>query len=234
MRMKSSLLGGTFHLYDEKEYEMRIEYKGGVYVTEKAHGKGEGLSEFCYGADGKECSFLNADLTCGKPKDVPPCCGDGQSVIWRRSASKAFRFFPVIHPRADHICFGCGCQMPGIGSRYAHNETLAREGCAHYIVTGRDAGGRLREWRLCMVCVMALHDMGYPDCKEGMFRPAARRANPKSREARAWNGALKEASCEGVMQALDRRGLVDDGAKAGIETDKTGRIEDGQEIRDYE
>ncbi len=190
---------------------MRIEYKGGVYVTEKAHRKGECLFELCYGSYGKACSFLKSDLTCGKPKEVPPCCGEGQSVIYRRSASKAFRFSPVIHPRADHVCFGCGCQMPGIGSPNSGNGILAKEGCAHYIVTGRDKDGRLREWRLCMVCVMALHDMGYPDCREGMFRPAVRRVNPKSREAKAWNGALKEASSKGIMEALDSRGLVDDG-----------------------
>lgn len=187
---------------------MIIKYKNASYISEAAHAKGEGFDEYCYNADGKPCAFLGAD-GCHKPPEVPACAGEGQrSVVWIRHAAEPFRTRFVMHPTKNHECFCCGNFMPGRGSPNAQTDALREVGCAHFVLNGKNSKGELVEWRICCVCYMALCDLGHVTAKSGMFRLAMRRANPKSKETRAWENAYKDASRTSVMDAMRRRGLA--------------------------
>lgn len=192
---------------------MIVKYKNASYISEVAHAKGEGFDEYCYNADGKPCAFLGAD-GCHKPAEVPNCAGEDQrSIVWIRHADEPFQTSFVLHPAKDHTCFCCESLMAGKGSDKAQTDALKEVGCAHFVVKGLNSEGKLCEWRICCVCMMALADMGYPTAKSGMFRLAMRRANPKAREARAWNNAYKDALLLGVMDAMKRRGLAEEETK---------------------
>ena len=189
---------------------MIIKHGDVVYASHKAHRLGEGMSEWCYNASGKPCAFLDDNRNCIKPRDVPSCSGPqiGGSIVWIREASDPFKVDFIFHPLEDYKCFCCDSMLPGVGSPNASTEALKKVGCAHFMLQGHDSKGRVCEWRICCVCMMALHDMGNPTCKEGMFRPAIRRVNPKSKEALAWNRVYMEAKRHGVMEAMVKRGMA--------------------------
>lgn len=190
---------------------MIAKHKDVIYASHKAHRIGEGMSEWCYAADGKPCAFLGDDKACHKPNDVPSCSDPdgGGSVVWLREAADPFKVDFITHPKKDYQCFCCQSLLPGVGSPNASTKELREVGCAHFALRGRDSKGQICEWRICCVCMMALHDMGNPTCKEGMFRPAIRRVNPKSKEALAWNRVYAEARRDGVMNAMIKRNMAE-------------------------
>ena len=191
----------------------KLIHNGASFRRENAHLNGARQGErdaWCHGKGRTPCAFL-ADGQCRKPADFPPCCGeDGKSIVYVREAAEPFKATLILHPKTDHECFGCKALMPGVGSPNAKTEELRQQGCAHMVFRGKDSNGEIREWRLCLVCTMAIHDMGYPACRPGMFSRAEQRANPKKRPALAYQRAYREAKRDGVHPALVRRGIIKD------------------------
>ena len=189
----------------------KLIHKGASYRRELAHFDGKRGDEndaWCHGRGGVPCAFL-VKGACRKPADFPPCSGEsGKSVIYRREAADPFKTILVMHPKNDHECFGCRVLLPGVGSPNAQNETLREQGCAHLKMHGLDSNGELRTWRLCLVCAMAIHDLGYPAVRPGMFSRAELLANPKKKPALAYKAALAEARRDGIDAACVKRGII--------------------------
>ena len=193
---------------------MRMIWHNAVYRTEKAKANRDvcGFSQMCYCAGKKPCAFLGDGGKCNKPAEFPRCfevnekSGVTHGHVWMRVASDPFRTEFVQHPKADHLCFGCGCLMPGVGSVNTKSEQLKTEGCAHFKLTGTDSDGALKECRVCVVCMMAMLDAGGM-LDSGRFKPRY----ATSRDRKAYLDVLRECQREGVDAAMRHRGLMANG-----------------------
>ena len=193
-------------------------YKNAVYRTEKAKPNMDvcGFKQMCYGAGKKPCAFLNADGSCAKPGEFPVCfevnerSGVTHGHIWARIAADPWKTEFVPHPAKDHECFGCGTLLPGVGSENTDSELLKHEGCAHFRMTGTDGDGKLAEWRVCVICMMAMLDAG------GMLdRLRFKPRYATSRDRKAYLAVLDECRRNGVNAALARRRLLKENEENG-------------------